>query len=192
VQVIAALRTMAERPVLLPAEPPEPDLVIEALSPLSVPAVDRLMQLHLHDLSEHLPPGLVRCDASARFRYGDEVADWLTDPHSACFLARVDGLPVAFVLVRDDTCRSRDGLSIEEIFVLRAWRRQGIGGRLCTWLCQSAPPRHWEFSQLASNTRGLQFARTTLQRATGQAPPERARTEDGRAILVQELDLTAT
>jgi GNAT superfamily N-acetyltransferase len=95
------------------------------------------------------------------------------------------------VLVRDDTCRSGDGLSIEEIFVLRAWRRRGIASRLCTWLCRAAPPQRWEFSQLASNAAGLHFARTTLLRATGSPLPERDRTEDGRALIVQELELTA-
>jgi len=89
------------------------------------PVLRHLIDLYAYDFSEQL--GL-DVEEDGRFAFGDLTPYW-TDPARHPFLVRAEGRLAGFVLVHD---RSRltgaAGIhDMAEFFVLRKYRRQGVG-----------------------------------------------------------------
>src|SRR5580658_3574366 len=123
-----------------------------------------LMQLYIYDFSDLL--GLDVAD-SGRFPVRP-VAAYFSDPLHRVFLLRAGGKLAGFVIV---DLRSRlsgeEGVAdMEEFFVLRRHRGQGVGAQAAA-LAFAAFPGRWEVRQVPQNTGAITFWRKTIGRYTG-------------------------
>jgi predicted acetyltransferase len=115
-----------------------------------------LMELYLHDFSE-----FEDLDVDEHGLYGYERLDhyWL-EAERHPFLIRVAGKLAGFILVRD----SRDQPvthSIAEFFVVRKYRRQGVG-RLAAWAMFDQFPGAWNVCQEETNRPAQAFWRKVI------------------------------
>ena len=94
------------------------------------------------------------------------IETFWTDPRRRSFLARVDGVLAGFVLIRDGAHFAGEGTrEISEFFVLRRFRRRGLGEEVARRVFDMFPGR-WEITELASNTEAQQFWRRVIGRYT--------------------------
>jgi predicted acetyltransferase len=126
--------------------------------------VRNLNQLYLHDLSEN-----AGWDCAEDGRFADQdVAGYWQDPRCHPFLLRVDGGLAGFAVV--DTYSHLSGESgirdIAEFFVLRKYRRIGVGRRAAGMLFDQFPGP-WEVRQLPSNTVATAFWLSIITELTG-------------------------
>jgi predicted acetyltransferase len=128
------------------------------------PALANLMQLYHYDLSEVTGADV---DQHGRFDSACLEAYWAeADCHP--FLIRVDQQLAGFALVnRQSRLRTPfHGHSIADFFVLRRYRRQGVG-RTAAMLLFDRFPGAWEVSSGADNVPGHVFWRGVVDHYTG-------------------------
>lgn len=123
-----------------------------------------LLQLYMYDFSEIQgsdigPDGL--------FRY-EHLDSYWEDPSRLPFVISVDEQVAGFVLVNSYTCVQKAGAtrSIAEFFVLRKYRRKGVG-RTAAFLIFDRFPAKWEVRQIAENEAGQRFWRRVIGEYTG-------------------------
>jgi predicted acetyltransferase len=137
---------------------------ITAAGPEDQARLGALFELYAYDFSEIL--GLDVGD-DGRFRPPALDAYW-TDPRRHPFLIRIDERLGGFALVQE---RSRltgeDGVrDVAEFFVMRRYRRRGIGERAARWLFDRFRGR-WEVRQKAENEAATAFWRRVIGRYSG-------------------------
>ena len=116
------------------------------------PVLRRLLQLYLHDLSE-----FARTDVDDDGEYDYAYLDnYWTNPERHPFLIRVSGRWAGFALVR--ACPHWD---MAEFFVVRKYRRQGVGRTAARAVFASFPGR-WEVRQLRTNEAATTFWRSAI------------------------------
>ena len=126
--------------------------------------LERLMQFYLYDFSE-----FEYFDISRDGLYENEHLDlYWTEPDRHAFMIRVDDQLAGFVLVNSYVCleESQGAKSIAEFFVMRKYRRQGIG-RIAALRVFDLFPGKWEIRQIHSNTAGQLFWRNVIGECTG-------------------------
>jgi predicted acetyltransferase len=143
------------------------------------PVLRRLMQLYLYDLGT-----IDGWDVGDDGHYGREV--WIetfwTDPRRRSFLVHVDGRLAGFALIRDGAHFAGEGTrEISEFFVLRKYRRRGVGERVARRVFDMFPGR-WELTELESNVEAQAFWRRVLGRYIGDRFEDVPR-PDGRGRL---------
>lgn len=126
--------------------------------------VSHLLQLYLYEFSE-LEGFDIGSDGLFRYAYLDSY--WV-DPSSFAFLIHVNGCLAGFVFVNSYTClsHSRGGRSIAEFFVLRKYRRKGVG-KAAAFDAFNRFPGKWEVRQISENEGGRQFWRKVIDSYTG-------------------------
>ncbi len=130
-----------------------------------LPRLRALFTLYAYDFSELL--GL-DVDDDGGFTVPALEAYW-AEPGRHPFLIRVDGKLAGFALVN---ARSRltgdDGVhDLAEFFVLRRYRRRGVGERAAAWLFERFRGR-WEVRQKPENLAATAFWRRVIGRHTGE------------------------
>jgi predicted acetyltransferase len=129
-----------------------------------VPVLRRLMQLYLYDLGtidgwDVGPDGL--------FGNAERVERYWSEDGRRSFLIRADGALAGFVLVRDEAWFAGRGTSeISEFFVMRKYRRRGVGEQAARVAFDMFSGR-WEVAEMASNTAAQAFWRAVIGRYTG-------------------------
>jgi predicted acetyltransferase len=128
------------------------------------PALANLMQLYHYDLSEVNGADV---DESGRFDSACLDAYW-TEADRHPFLIRVAGQLAGFALAHrwSRLHNPFDGHSIADFFVLRRYRRQGVG-RTAAILLFDRFPGAWEVSSSADNVPGHVFWRGVVDHYTG-------------------------
>lgn len=112
----------------------------------------RLLQLYLHDFSEHTGWDV---DEDGQFHYAWLDAYRLEKGRHA-YVIRVEGRPAGFALVRE-----AERIQMAEFFVLRKYRREGVGLAAARHLLE-AHARAWSIAQLASNPEATSFWRRAI------------------------------
>jgi predicted acetyltransferase len=116
------------------------------------PVLARLLELYHHDFSE-----FDGRDVDSRGPYCYEYLDnYWDDEHRHPFLIRVDGKWAGFALAR-----AGDPHDMAEFFVLRKYRRQGVG-RLVTLDLFHRFQGHWTVRQQRSNPIATAFWRAVI------------------------------
>ena len=102
-----------------------------------------------------------------RFRV-PPIDDYWSDPRRHPFLLRVDGTLAGFALVQERSRLSGDEsvADMAEFFVLRRFRRRGVGERAAAWLFDRFP-RVWEVRQKLENRAATAFWRRAIGRYSG-------------------------
>lgn len=112
----------------------------------------RLLQLYLHDFSEHTSWGV---DEQGLFHYA-----WLDayrhEEGRHAYVFRVEGRPAGFALVRE-----AERIQMAEFFVLRRYRRAGVGLAAAQRLL-GAHIGPWSITQLATNPEATSFWRRAI------------------------------
>ena len=150
------------------------------------PVLLRLMQLYLYDLGT-----IDGWDVGDDGLYGTAalMGGFWTDPKRRSFLVRVGGRLAGFVLIRDGAHFAGEGTrEISEFFVLRRYRRRGVGEEVARAIFDAFPGR-WEVAQTARNVDAQAFWRRVLGRYTHNRCTEEAR-PDGQGVL-QRFDNSA-
>jgi predicted acetyltransferase len=126
-----------------------------------------LMQLYLYDFSEYL------CDdedeaigEDGLYDPGFDLQRYWEKPGFWAYLARVEGRLAGFVLVSSRVRhRPKPGRYIDEFFVLRCYRRQGVGRALAFQTFDSFRG-YWEITQIGANTSAQAFWRKVIAEYT--------------------------
>ena len=144
--------------------------------------VSRMLELYLHDLSEADGEDVDEC---GRFRYTWLPDFWRKADHAAFVILAGDKY-AGFALVDNDVVIPDRERSIEEFFVLRKYRRQGIGKQAATAIFRASPGR-WEVGQRMTNDQGRAFWRNVIGSLTDGGFSE---VEVGHGITLQLFDNT--
>ena len=127
-----------------------------------------LLELYAHDFSEFYPIDL---GPDGRFGYGNLPLYWSnTNWHP--FLVRLDGMLAGFVLVKQGSEVSGDGAIYDmvEFFVVRGYRRQGIGSDVAADIWRRFPGR-WEIRVMEANRGALPFWERSIAGFVGHSVP---------------------
>lgn len=129
------------------------------------PVLEQLAQLYMYDFTEHAHGDV---SENGRFPYMD-LDEFFAKPVHRAYFVRVQGMLAGFALV----CRGhafRDPREevwwMEEFFVMRKYRRRGIGERVATRLFDELGGT-WEVGQVSTNTGATAFWRNVIGRYTG-------------------------
>ena len=119
--------------------------------------IRNMMELYLYDFSE-----FEDADLDEHGLYGfDELDYYWFEPTYVAFLATVDGKLAGFVLVDDDVLVEGNERSICEFFVLRKYRRRGVGRQVACQVFDRLPAR-WEVRVIAQNAPAQVFWRSVI------------------------------
>lgn len=140
-----------------------PDLTVDPAKPEDRLAVERMLQLYLHDSSEFFSPGHAGVGDDGLFAYPHFESYWQGDPARQIQVFRVEGSLAGFAFVNDwiPTGMEADH-ALAEFFVMRAYRRAGVGWDASTRLF-SQLPGVWEVGVLGHNVPAVNFWRTALR-----------------------------
>ncbi len=148
--------------------PEEPSAHLEVVPAAAEqePIVANLLQLYAHDFSEfhHLELG-----ADGRFVYKELPLYWI-EPHRHPFLVRMDDNLAGFVLVKRGSGISGDETvwDMAEFFVVRAYRRHGIGTQIAHEVWRQFPGL-WEVRVMQANHAACRFWEHAIKVFAGQA-----------------------
>ena len=126
------------------------------------PILQRLMELYLYDFSQ-----FEDSDLDARGCYGYEWLDaYWSEKGRYPFLVRVDGKLAGFVLINPYTCVPPSQWAIAEFFVMRRYRRRGVGKRTAFIIFDMFRGK-WEVRELENNIPAQHFWRRVISAYTG-------------------------
>lgn len=139
--------------------------------------IQNLMELYMYDFSE-----FTQWDVNEHGLFGYKPFDhYWTDPDRRPFLITVSGQLAGFVLVRAaDSPDQERTYSIAEFFVLRKYRRQGVGRAVAQRIFDIFPGQ-WSVKQMESNYPAQLFWRQVIWEYTrGEFEEERLQNQESK------------
>jgi predicted acetyltransferase len=133
-------------------------------APEQEPILANLLELYVHDFSEFLD---IELGEDGRFGYADLPRYWREiDRHP--FLVRIDGRWGGFALVRKGSANSGNAVvwDMVEFFVVRRYRRLGIGTRIAHEAWRRFPGK-WEIRVMQSNDSARRFWEHAIEEFAG-------------------------
>ena len=133
--------------------------------PEEKPVLANLLELYAHDFSEF---HAIEIGPDGRFEYSNLPLYW-TETGRHPFLVRIDGRLAGLVLVKKGSEVSADPAvwDMAEFFILRAYRRRGIGTQVAHRIWNQFPGR-WEVRVMESNLLALHFWADAISKFTGE------------------------
>jgi predicted acetyltransferase len=125
------------------------------------PTLRNLMYLYLYDMSEFDNEDVAR-NGLFEYKYLDHY--W-TDADRHAFFIDVDGNLAGFVLVNRQTIVVENANTIAEFFVMRKYRRHGIGESVVREIFGRFPGE-WEVREIAENSAAQSFWRNVIHKYT--------------------------
>lgn len=119
--------------------------------------IRQMMELYLYDFSEYDEADL---DEHGHFEYGDLDYFWFEPTHAA-FLVSVDEKLAGFVLVDNESLLGGSQRSITEFFVMRKYRRRGVGRYIAQEVFNRLPGM-WEVAVIETNKPAQEFWRGVI------------------------------
>jgi predicted acetyltransferase len=121
------------------------------------PVLANLLELYMHDFSE-----FTGWDISEHGLYGYRYLDhYWTESGRHPFLVRVNGQLAGFALVTILVLDERSEIWMSEFFILRKYRRQGIGEAVARQLFDQFPGQ-WSVAQMDRNVAAQRFWRALI------------------------------
>jgi predicted acetyltransferase len=133
--------------------------------------VTNMLELYMHDLSEAFP-----MDLGPDGRFGYDLLRYWQEPETRFpFLIRADGQLAGFAFVARGSPATDDAsdLDVAEFFVLRRYRRSGVGRQAAFQLWDRMPGR-WIVRVSDRNHRGQPFWRAIIAEYSAGDFSERA------------------
>ncbi|WP_437599505.1 GNAT family N-acetyltransferase [Sorangium sp. So ce590] len=136
--------------------------------------LSNLIELYIHDLSDVFPG--IELMADGRFGYDKLPLYWSERDRRFAFVLRCGGRVAGFVLATrgSPAAADPDVLDIAEFFVLRRYRRSGVGRRAAVLLWQRIPGK-WTVRVSEGNAGALAFWRGVVAEFTNGAATESTR-----------------
>jgi predicted acetyltransferase len=123
------------------------DLEIRPAGEADQPVIQEMSSLYVYDISE-----FTGWDCADSGRYGcRSFHEYRAEPACHPFLVKVDGKLAGFALINDQGAFPETQHNVGEFFVLRKWRRRGIGERVARFVFDRFRGG-WEVMQLVANT----------------------------------------
>lgn len=144
-----------------------------------------LLELYAYDFSE-----IDSADVDEHGLYGYHRLDhYWTEEGRSPFLVRVSGKWAGLALVREVTlAEGRPAHSIAEFFIMRKYRRQGVGQIVAQRLFDMFPGA-WEIGQMAANLPAQAFWRAVIADYAGDRFEEMRRADwDGPLQVFETAD----
>jgi predicted acetyltransferase len=128
---------------------------LQRATPDMAPMLSNLLELYVHDLSDIFP---VEVGPEGRFGYEKLALYWEEPAARHAFLIKHGQHVAGFVFVTRGSPASEDpeDLDVAEFFVLRGYRRSGVGRQAARALWDSMPGR-WVVRVSEANPAGLPF-----------------------------------
>jgi predicted acetyltransferase len=129
------------------------------------PTFAAVYQFYRYDFTEFTNEDV---DDDGQFHDEARVNKYLSDARHSSFLFRADGRLAGLAVVRqaDAVDGSGDVTDMEQFFVMRRYRRQGIGEAAAIWLFDRHPGR-WQVRERHNNLPAQRFWRTIIGRYAG-------------------------
>jgi len=140
------------------------DIEITAVRADDEERVNALFQLYAYDFSE-----ILSMDAGDDGRFlVPALGEYLKTPRRHAFLIRVGGKLAGFALIEQRSRLTGDERvnDVSEFFVMRRYRRHGVGARAAAWLFDRFPGA-WEVREKAENVAATAFWRRAIGAYTG-------------------------
>ena len=146
------------------------------------PVLANLLELYMHDFSE-----FTGWDINEHGHYGYRYLDhYWTESGRHPFIVRVDGRLAGFALVTILMLDERPETWMSEFFILRKYRRQGVGQAVARQLFGQFPGQ-WSVAQMDRNVAAQRFWRAVTDQYTGGAFEERH--DAARERIIQEFSV---
>jgi predicted acetyltransferase len=149
----------------------QPEIILERATIIDHSLLSNLLELYLHDLSEIFP---LKVGIDGRFGYDNLHLYWSEPDGSFAYLIRSNAEVAGFALVTRGSPATADphDLDVSEFFILRSFRRCGIGRR-ATFLLSDCLPGRWVVRVSEMNRAGLQFWEGAIREYTRDIYSER-------------------
>jgi predicted acetyltransferase len=167
--------------------PSSPEVLLNIATLQDAPLLANLLQLYIYDLSEAFPN--VELGADGRYSYEKLPLYWSEPERRFPFLIRFEGRAVGFVLVTRGSPASDDPevFDVAEFFVLRRYRRSGVG-RGAAFLLWDRLPGRWIVRVSEGNPGGLRFWTGVIGEYTRGAATQFERPGNPKAWRVFSFD----
>ena len=146
-------------------------VVLDAATRAERELLSNLLELYIHDLSAAFPS--IELGEDGRFGYSKLELYWSEPERRFPFLIRADGRVAGFALATRGSPASDDPevLDVAEFFVLRRYRRSGVGRQAAALLWQRLPGT-WIVRVAESNPGALSFWGDTVGEFTNGGATE--------------------
>ena len=150
------------------------EVALAAAAPSDATLLSNLLELYIHDLSAAFPD--VQLGPDGRFGYRRLPLYWSEPDSHFAFLIRCDDRVAGFALVTRGSPVVDDPatLDVAEFFVLRGYRRSGVGRRAAILLWRMFPGR-WTVRVSEGNRGALLFWTEVVTEFTNGAAVETVR-----------------
>jgi predicted acetyltransferase len=153
------------------------DVSLDVATAADYTLLSNLLELYIHDLSRAVPD--IELGADGRFGYPRLPLYWSEPDRRFAFLIKCDGRVAGFVLVTrgsPDSPETEDenALDVAEFFVMRRYRRSGVGRRAAFLIWKHFPGR-WTVRVSEGNRGALEFWSGVIGEFTGGAVSESQR-----------------
>lgn len=139
-------------------------------TPEKAGAMENLMQFYIYDFSEFVDRDVAE---NGLFQPYPNLKEYWLRPHDRFpYLIMQDDTYLGFVLVNRLTSADKDNFSIAEFFVMRKYRRLGVGKSIAEQIFQLHKGR-WAITQRESNKPAQAFWRKVIAQYTGGQFSER-------------------
>ncbi len=138
--------------------------------------IKNLMQFYMYDFSEFVD---LDVEADSLFAAYKNLNDYWNDENRFSYIIQKDEIYIGFVLIRYIEEQQRNHFSIAEFFVMKKYRRKGIGKSIATQIFNSHKGK-WEVFQKESNKPAQLFWNKIINAYTKGNFKERL--EDGKLI----------
>lgn len=139
--------------------------------------IQNLMQYYIYDFSEYIKYDVE--DNGLFAPYPNLMDYWERDEDKFPYVIKMNDKYVGFVLVKFINSIGRNYFSIAEFFILKKYRREGIGKAIAIKIFD-LHRGHWEVSQRNSNKPAQKFWSKVISEYTKEQFKERC--EDGKRI----------
>ena len=145
-----------------------PMISLDAASAADATLLGNLLELYIHELSDVFPDLTLGPDG--RFGYPRLPRYWSEPDRRFAFLIRADGHTAGFALAKRGSPVADDAeiMDVAEFFVLRRYRRLGVGRRAALLLWRRLPGT-WTVRVAEGNRVGLTFWAEVLEGAAAPA-----------------------
>lgn len=157
--------------------------IFRRAQPEDFPALSQLLELYQYELSD-----IWHQDLDAEGRYGYDLTRHRQGVRFHAHVALHDGQYAGFALVAPAAVTRTDGFWMEQFFILRRFRRCGLGARLARHVF-AEHPGPWEVGQMPGNRAARDFWRAVIAQITGHAFTELQLTEGWWQGSVQQFSV---
>jgi predicted acetyltransferase len=156
-------------------------VTLHRAKPADLPIVKNLVPYYIYDMSEYMG---WPTKSDGRHDGCDGIEAYWSDADKHAFILRYGKEPAGFVLVLEGGRGPEIDYSFTDFFVLRKFRRRGVGERVARQLFKRFPGR-WQIDYLKDNKTASIFWRTIIDRYTrGQYKTKSARCKEGPVTVL--------